>query len=212
MRSGCGGCLVGLVAGFLLAAAGLGVAWAVTLVLATPEVETLVTTAEDSARAQGKVLALYRRPSRDRASTGSIVLTEREVNALVNRALVDEVPLSPTLVHLRGDDRAEIAGRVRVEDLLGEEPLSAVRGWLPPRVRQRHVWLRTSVRIEVQAGRRVQVRLAPMTASIGRLPIPVFALRWLLEPAALRYLRWVLPERARGLRIEPGQVVITTAG
>ena len=212
MRAGCSGCLVGLVVGVFVTAVVLGGAWAVTLALETPAVDTPVTTAEDSARAQRKVLALYQRPAPERASTTPIVLSEREVNALVNRTLADEVPFSQTVVHLRADDRADIAGRVRVEDLLGEVPLSTVRGWLPSASRQRRVWLRTTVHAQVEPGRRVQVRLVPVTASIGRLPIPAFALRWLLEPAALRYLRWVLPERARGLRIEPGQVLITTAG
>lgn len=212
MHVGCGGCLFGVIVGAFMTGSVVGGAWVVGRALDTPAVETPVTTPEDNARAQQKILALYRRPTDPSAATTPVVLSEREINALVNHTLADELPLSSTVVQLRAGDRADIAGRVRVEELLGTAPLSAVRDWLPSASRQLPVWLRTTVRAELKPGRHVHVRLVPVTASIGRLPIPAFALPWLLEPAVLRYLSWTLPERVRGLRVEPGRVVITTAG
>lgn len=204
------GSLTILLAMASLAAALTIVGWAIRLALEIPALVPSSTTAEDGARAQRKILSLYQR-GRDRRPSETVTLSEREVNALVSRQLAGQLPVNQPVVRLLLDE-AEIAGRLRVEALLSEAPLAAVRDWLPVAARQRPVWLSLHLRPETEDRGRRQVRLIPVRAAIGRLPVPARLLSWLMEPGALRYLRWTLPDTVRDVRVEPGAVIIRVAG
>lgn len=207
MRLGCGGCLSSLLIVAILGGTVVGAGWAVMRALEPPTVSILATTAEDGARAQRKVYELYRGARGQGA--GVVVITERELNALLLRQLAGELPVTQPVARLLGDDRAEVGGLIRVDELLYE--LTTAREWLPSVARQHRVWVRLVVRPEYVNARRREIRLVPERAAIGRLRVPAFLVRWLVEPGVLRYLRWAPPARVRGVLIEPGRLVIQTS-
>jgi hypothetical protein len=77
------------------------------------------------------------------------------------------------------------------------------------------IWLslRTRVTLEASDGQRDRrhLRLDVEGFWLGRLRLPEFMLRVLLDPAALRMLRWPVPSTIEGLRIEPGRLTVQSA-
>src|SRR5687768_6974461 len=129
MRLGCGGCLAGVLVALGLAVVVGAAIWGVTLVQQSPEIPVVVATAEDSARAQQKILQLVSR-ARGKPVT-SLVFTEAEVNALVSRQLAGQLPLSSPVVRLLAGDGVELFGRVPARRLLADSPLSWLSDLLP---------------------------------------------------------------------------------
>jgi hypothetical protein len=78
------------------------------------------------------------------------------------------------------------------------------------------VWLSLRARATLESGgdarrERRYLRLDVERFWLGRLPLPSFMLRVLLDPLALRLLRWPMPDAIDGLRIEPGRLILQTA-
>ena len=79
----------------------------------------------------------------------------------------------------------------------------------------RGIWLTIRARVTLEGNEeardRRHLRLDVERFWIGRLRVPELMLRVLLDPTALRLLRWPTPESIDGLRIEPGRIIIQTA-
>ena len=91
-----------------------------------------------------------------------------------------------------------------------QEPAALPASWL-----QRRIWLDASGRARVEPGatrrERRYLRLDVTEFAVGRQRLPAMLLRFLLNPAALRVLRWPLPEGIEAVTVEAGRVVIRTA-
>src|SRR5260370_22520534 len=92
------------------------------------------------------------------------------------------------------DFRAGLPGRYRV----GEPPGAAGGTMLAAELLDRRVWLRVRVRpqLEPDAERKERryLRLEVTQFAVGRQRLPAVLLRVLLHPAALRVLRWRMPD------------------
>jgi hypothetical protein len=209
MRSGCGGCLLGAVFVLMIAVAAGGVLWGVVLVQQVPEIQAPVPTSGDSARAQHKVFQLMG-PGRGRPA-GPIVFTEAEINALVTRQLDGQLPLASPAVRLLADDTLEIAGRVPLQRLLTDAPLSWLANKLPAHWRDRPLWLRIRAHALVERGPRSYLVFEPREFAVGRLPLPTVMVRLLLDPATLAMFRWALPDHVEAVTIEAGRATIRVA-
>ena len=211
LRLGCFGCLTLLV---VIAAVG-GIGWGIFQVTRAPDIALAPTSSGDGLRAQQKIFDVIHRTGGGRSHTVS--LSEREVNAFLSRHLGEaaDLPLRNLAVRLPSDGRAEFAGQLPLRQLLGVAPFSALAGVLPRSWLDRGVWLSLRARVTVESGERARerrhLRLDVERFRLGRLRLPEVMLRVLLDPAALRLLRWPMPEAIDGLRIEPGRLVIQTA-
>jgi hypothetical protein len=198
----------------LLALVGFA-AWGVLQAASAPDIAAPPTTAADGQRAQQKIFEVVRRAGSGRPH--SVTLSEAEVNAFLGRHLAGaaDLPLHRLAVRLPRDGHADIAGQIPLRQLLGEGPASAVGGVLPESWLDRPVWLSLSTRATLEGGEarraRRHLRLDVERFWIGRLRLPGMLLRLLLDPMALRLLRWPLPDAIDGMRIEPGRLVIQAA-
>ena len=210
-RLGCFGCLTVL---FLIALVGMA-GWALVQIERAPDIAAPPTSAADGLRAQQKIFDVLRRAGGGRPHTAT--LSEREVNAFLSRHLADaaELPLRNVAVRLPADGRAEIAGQIPARNLLGDGPGSALTGVLPQSWLDHQVWLSLRARVTLESSEarpdRRYLRLDVDRLWLGRLPLPGVFVRVLLDPTALRLLRWRMPDAIEGLRVEPGRLVIQTA-
>jgi hypothetical protein len=180
------------------------------LVRQIPDIPVVVATAEDSARAQQKVLQLVSR-GRGKPVT-SLVFTEAEVNALVSRQLAGQLPLSSPVVRLLAGDSVELFGRVPARRLLIDSPLSWLSDLLPAGWGKRQVWLRIRAHAQLEAvGKRPRLRLEPTEFAVGRLPLPTVMVRLLLDPGTLAIFRWTLPDAVEAVTIDAGRATIRVA-
>jgi hypothetical protein len=211
LRLGCFGCLTVIV---LLALVGAA-AWGTFQITRAPDIAGAPTSPADGIKAQQKIFDVIRRAGSGRPH--AVTLSEREVNAFLSRHLREtaEMPFRSIAVRLPSDGHAEIAGQIPLRHLLGVPPLSALTGVLPAAWLDRGVWLSLRARVTLEGGDggrdRRHVRLDVERFWVGRLRLPEVMLRVLLDPTALRLLRWPVPEAIEGLRIEPGRLIIQSA-
>jgi hypothetical protein len=208
-RLGCFGCLTMLMLLTLVGFAG----WGLLQAASAPDIAVPPTTAADGQRAQQKIFDAIRRTGGGRQH--SVTLSEAEVNAFLGRHLAGaaELPLQRLSVRLPTDGHAEVAGQIPLRTLVGEA--STIGGLVPESWLDHRVWLSLSARatLESTEARRARrhLRLDVDRFAIGRLRLPAFLLRVLLDPSALRLLRWPMPDAIDGIRIEPGRLIIQSA-
>jgi hypothetical protein len=209
MRLGCAGCLGGIVVAFGLAVVVGAALWGFVLVRQAPDVPVVVTTAEDSARAQQK---LFQLANRGRGKpVGPVVFTEAEVNAFMSRQLAGQVPLSSPVVRLLAGNSVELFGRVPARRLLVDSPLSWLSEVLPSGWGTREVWLRIRAHATLEVGPRPRLRFEPSEFAVGQLPLPTVMVRLLLDPGTLAIFRWSLPEDVEAVTIDAGRATIRVA-
>jgi hypothetical protein len=187
----------------------------VVQIAGVPDIAAPPTTAADGQRAQQKIFDVMRRAGGGRPHT--VTLSEREVNAFLSRHLGDaaDLPLRNVAVRLPADAHADLAGQVPLRQLLGEGPAGVVGAVVPGSWLDHRVWLSLHARVTLESSEtrrdRRYLRLDVERFWLGRLRLPAVLLRLLLDPTALRLLRWPMPDAIEGLRIEPGRLVIQTA-
>jgi hypothetical protein len=211
LRLGCFGCLTLII---LVALVGVG-AWGAFQVTRAPDIAGVQTAPADGIKAQQKIFDVLRRAGSGRPH--AVTLSERELNAFLSRHLGEtaDMPFRRIAVRLPSDGHAEIAGQLPLRQLLDVPPLSALVAILPATWLDRGVWIALRARVTLEgsdgARDRRHVRLDVERFWVGRLRLPEVMMRVLLDPSALRLLRWRVPEAIEGLRIEPGRLVIQSA-
>jgi hypothetical protein len=210
MKLGCAGCvslLIGLAIVVLVLSSMFGIG---ARMLAQPATPAILTTPADGSRAQQKLFDLARRR---RGPAETVVITEAEVNALLNRHLVEArgVQLGAPSARLLGGDRIELTGYRPLGRILEEVSLSALGSLLPANWQERPVWLRIGahIRIEDRPPRHLQLNVDALV--VGRQRVPALALRLILDPGGVGLLRWPLSSHIESVTIEPGRAVIRTA-
>ncbi len=214
MRLGYLGCLALLILG---AVAG-GILWGGIQALRDPEVPPISTAAADGVSAQHKIFEIARRGARRGGrDTEPVVLSEGELNAFLARHLGEstELPLTDIALRLADGGVAEFHARLPLRHIVTEPPLSLIGGILPPGWLDGRVWLRVGVRprLESDAARRARryLRLEVTDFAVGRQRLPAVLLRVVLDPAALRVLRWPIGDGIDAVSVEAGRVVVRTA-
>lgn len=209
VRLGCGGCLTTLVVWGIIAGALASVGWLATGILAEAELAPVLSGDEALARQKlSQVLATARnRPQQSRL----VSFTEGELNALLSRRLPElaEFPLTRVQLRLPGLGTAEVAGRVPVAALLGEQPFNRLVNLLPAGWQQTPVWVRFRVRASVEPmddGRRRYMRLRIERFWLGRRRLPAILPRLMLSPATLRVLHFRLPDSVAEVSLQAGRI------
>lgn len=195
-----------------------GGTWLGYRMLREPDFSVITVAAADGVRAQQKMLEVVRRATGRSGPRGEpVVLSERELNAFLARHLAEaaEVPFTDLALRLPRDGIADFRGRLPLRHLVTEPPLSALAGSLPAAWLEHSVWLRVSVHTRLEPGatpaRRRYLRLDVAEFAIGRQRLPATLVRLLLNPSALRVLRWPVPDGIEAITIEAGRVVIRIA-
>jgi hypothetical protein len=199
----------------LVAAAGLGAsAWVVGRVVDAPEVRATPGTDADAARAEQKIYDAVRGSRGRSRGAEPVALSEAELNAFVTRHLLETIdtPLESVNLRLLGDGAVEFQARMPLRRLTLDPPLSYLTGVLPAEWLAHRVSVGMKGRVRVESGdsrsaRRV-VRIAPEHFWLGRQRLPTLLARLLIDPAALRLLRWRLPRAVESVTIEPGRAII----
>jgi hypothetical protein len=205
MRGGCG-CLVVVV----MVAALAGGTWLGFNTLRESRVPHPTATVADSQRAQEKIYAIAARAA---PRGGSIILSESELNAFLSRNLEEAGDLRDLRVDLREAPRARVAGRTRLDALLSEPPFASLRNVIPASWLARSVWIELTATpiLVAREGRRRVLRFEADEFRVGRQRVPTLLVRLLLDPGALRLLRWSVPETVEDVRVEKGRVVVRIA-
>lgn len=207
MRLGCG-CLIGMLV-IVTALAGAG--RLAFNALGDPAVPRVATTAADSQRAQQKIYSVLSRSAPGRP----VVLSEAELNAFLERNLTEaaDLTVSDIRVDLADPERVRLAGRTTLAALLAEPALTPVREVLPASWLARSMWIELVARptTETTGGRRRYLRLDVREMRVGRQRLPALLAKLVLEPGAVRLLRWPLPQAIEDVTIEPGRAVVRTA-
>ena len=221
MRLGCAGCLSTTRATGILVDTVVGGGWVVERMLDAPGIPLVGPSAADGTRAQQKIYQATRRGGRG----DSLVLSEREINALVSRHFETNAAPALTAVsfHLVDRDTVDFTGRLSVGRILADSPLTGVKDALPATWLGRPVSVRLRARPRLEsaqeqvggedAGRpgRHYVRLDVDAFWIGRQRLPTPLARLFLDPGALAFLRWRAPSGVEAITVEPGRVVIRLA-
>jgi hypothetical protein len=187
----------------LLATLGTSV-WGASRALENPGITAHRATAEDAARAQQKLFRLVRG-----GGTDTVMVSEAELNAFASRN-VDrrDLPFDDPMIFLHDGDTVDIVGQMPLGRLLAESPLGLLAELLPKRWWARPVWLRVGTHAEFEREPRRQLRLDIRRVTVGQQRVPAIALRLLVEPARLRFVRIAVPATVRDIRIQSGRVVI----
>jgi len=187
----------------LLAVIGTSV-WGTSRALEDPALIPPRPTAEDAAHAQQKLVRLIRG-----SATEPIVLSEAELNAFISRNLdARDLPFDRPIVFLRDDNSVDILGQVPLGRLLAESPFRAAAELVPRRWTSRPMWLQVRAHTQFEPRPRGQLRLDVRRVAIGQQRVPALALRVMLDPARLRFLRMPLPNTVADVRIQTGRIVI----
>jgi hypothetical protein len=194
------GCGCGCLSVLILAGVVTGLAWTVTRIASSSPLPMPATTAADGRRAQQKIYEVAR-------GKDEVVLTDRELNALLSRHLADapRMPLVGLIVGFPARDTVELAGRVPLARLLR----GGAAAYLPERWRQRGAWvyvLATSHVDDRPGGR--ELLLDVRDWAVGRQHLPAWLLPAILDGETLRVLHWPLPETVEGVTVEPGRITI----
>ncbi|HXG02403.1 MAG TPA: hypothetical protein VNO23_03170 [Candidatus Binatia bacterium] len=179
--------------------------WAATLALDEPGLPRVTWTPADRSSAEKKLETL--RSSRGRPA--DIVLTERELTALLATYLVEQGgQVTDLWVRLPAVGRAQVAIRLPARALAEEVGVAPVVDLLPTGWGRRPLGLRLELSVRTVREGRAHVRLHVERLHVGRLPTPTAIHRLVLSPLLLGLLRWNLPPGAETIAVEPGRLII----
>jgi hypothetical protein len=142
-------------------------------------------------------------------ATEPVVMSEAELNAFISRNLdVRDLPFDRPMVFLHDGNGVDILGQIPLGRLLAESPFGAAAELVPTRWTSHPVWLQMWAHAQFEPGPRRQLRLDVRRVAVGQQRLPALALRVILDPARLRFLRMPLPDTVADVRIQTGRIVI----
>jgi hypothetical protein len=215
MKLGCVGCLVvivGLI--FLLAVVGAFVFLSGNIFEAPP-FEPLEWSRGDAFAAQSKLNEIVQRDAGHSSRQDSIILSEREVNALAAQYLAQtgNLRLEPFAVRLR-PGQFVLKGRTTIGSLLQGPPFAQARPYLPQARLARPVWISATGYIALDqgapGGNPGVARVVVTEFSLGQQPVGTWPFSIVMGPTGTRLFRWAVPGTLRDVEIEDRRVVIRT--
>jgi hypothetical protein len=215
MRLGCAGCLIVLIALIFLAIVGGGFLFLSGNIFEEPRFEALDWSPADASTARHKVLEIIRRDSGQSGGQDPIVLTQREINALVARHLAETAGLhfDPFAMRLT-QGQFFLQGRTVLRSLLQGPPFAQLAANLPPAQLNRPIWLGVRGYITVQpgesGGKPGRARVTLTEFALGRQPVGSWPFLVAMGPAGSRVLTWSVPGTLQDIDIEDRRVVIRT--
>ena len=215
MKLGCAGCLILMVVLAFLAALVGGFSFLSDNIFEEPHFEALDWGRSDASAARSTLREIILRDAGQSGRQDPVLLSEREINALVARHLAETAglrfePFSMRLV--RG--QFILQGRTVLRSLLQGAPFAQLAAYLPASQLDRSLWITVRGSIAVQpgvlGGRPGQARVVLTEFNLGRQPVGNWLFSAVMGSAGSGLLKWPVPGAVRDVDIEDRRVVIRT--
>lgn len=215
MKLGCAGCLILIVVlTFLIALVG-GFFVLSGNIFEEPHFEVLDWSRSDASAARSTLREIILRDAGQSGRQDPILLSEREINALVARHLVETAGLrfDPFAIRL-AQGQFLLQGRTVLRNLLQGPPFAQLATYLPAAQLDRPLWITVRGYIAVRpgepGGKPGQARVVLTEFNLGRQPVGNWPFSVVMGSAGARLLKWPVPGTLQDIDIEDRRVVIRT--
>ena len=215
MKLGCAGCLIlGIAVTFLAVLAG-AFFFLSGNIFEELHFEVLDWSRSDASAVRGKLHEIVQRDTGRSGRQDPIILSEREISALVARHAAETAGLrfEPFAMRLvQGQFRLQ--GRTVLRSLLQGPPFAQLAAYLPASQLDRPIWITVRGYIAVQPGepgrKPGQASVALTEFNLGTQPIGNWPFSAVMGSAGAGLLKWQVPGTLRDVEIEDRRVVIRT--
>ena len=215
MRLGCAGCLILIVVLTFLAVLIGGFFFLSGNIFEEPHFEILDWSRSDASAARYRLQEIILRDAGQSGRQDPIILTEREINALVARHLAETAGLrfEPFAMRLV-QGQFLLQGRTVLRSLLQGPPFAQLAPYLPAAHLDRSIWITVRGYIALQpgepGGKPGRARLVLTEFDLGRQPVGNWPFSVVMGSAGTGLLTWPVPGAVRDVDIEDRRVVIRT--
>ncbi len=215
MKLGCAGCLALIVVLIFLATLVGGFFFLSGNIFGEPRFEVLDWNRADASAARYRLHEIILRNTGQSGRQDPIILSEREINALVARQLSETARLrfEPFAVRLV-QGRFLLQGRTVLRSLLQGPPFAQLAAYLPASQLDRHIWITARGYVAVQpgepGGKPGRARVVLTEFSLGKQPVGSWPFSAVMGSAGSGLLKWPVPGAVRDVDIEERRVVIRT--
>jgi len=215
MKLGCAGCLILLVVLTFLAALVGGFIFLSGNIFEEPHLEAVDWRRSDASGARSALQEIILRDAGQSGRQDPVLLSEREINALVARHLAETAGLrfDPFAIRLV-QGRFLLQGRTVLRSLLQGPPFAQLASYLPASQLDRRIWITVRGYIAIQpgepGGKPGQARVVLTEFNLGRQPVGSWPFSAVMGSAGSRLLNWPVPGAVRDVDIEDRRLVIRT--
>jgi hypothetical protein len=215
MKMGCAGCLIVLIVlGFIAIVAG-GFVFLSGNIFEEPRSEALEWSRSDASSARAALREVLLRDAGQSGRQDPVLLSEREINALVARHLTETAGLrfDPFAIRLT-QGQFRLQGRTLLRSLLQGPPFAQLAAYLPPSQLDRPIWITVRGYLAIQPGepgvRPGQARVVLTEFDLGRQPVGNWPFTVVMGSAGAGLLKWQVPGTVRDVDIQDRRVIIRT--
>jgi hypothetical protein len=215
MKLGCAGCLILLVALAFIAVLVGGFVFLAGNIFGEPHFEVRDWSRSDASAARYRLHEIILRDAGQSARQDPIIVSEREISALVARHVAETAGLrfEPFAMRLV-QGQFLLQGRTVLRSLLQGPPFAQVAAYLPASQLDRPLWITVRGYIAVQPGepgrKPGQARVVLTEFNLGRQPVGNWPFSAVMGSAGSGLLTWPVPGAVRDVDIEDRRVVIRT--
>jgi len=215
MKLGCAGCLILFVGLMFLAVVAGGFLFLSGNIFEEPRFNPVEWLRADASSARSKLAEVVQRDVGHSGRQDPILLSEREVNALVALHLAETAGLrfDPFAIKLT-KGQFVLQGRTTIGDLLQGPPFAQLAPQVPAAQLARPLWITARGDVSVEPGEpggrpgRARVDLTEFT--LGKQPVGSWPFSIVMGPAGSRLLKWTVPGALRDVEIDDRRLVIRT--
>ena len=215
MKLGCAGCLILVIGLMFLVVLSGGFLFLSGNIFEEPRFDALEWSRADASSGQSKLAEIVQRDSGHSGRQDPMLLSQREVTALVARHLAEAAGLrfEPLAVRLI-PGQFVVQGRTIVGDLLQGPPFAQLASQLPAAPLRRPIWITARGELSLDqgdpGGKPGRVRLTLTEFTLGKQPVGSWPFSIVMGPAGSRLLKWPVPGSVRAIEIEDRRVLIRT--
>jgi hypothetical protein len=215
MKLGCVGCLILIVILTFLAVLVGGFIFLSGNIFDEPRFEALDWSRSDASTARGKLHEIVQRDTGQSGRQDPIILSEREISALVARHVAETAALrfEPFAIRLV-QGQFHLQGRTVLRSLLQGPPFAQLAAYLQASQLDRPIWITVRGYIAVQPGepgrKPGQARVVLTEFNLGTQPMGNWPFSAVMGSTGAGLLKWRVPGTLRDVDIEDRRVVIRT--
>lgn len=215
MKVGCAGCLILFVVLTFIAVLVGGFVFLSGNIFEEPRIEVLDSSRADASGARSALREIILRDTGQSGRQDPVLLSEREINALVARHLAETAGLrfDPFAIRLI-QGQFLLQGRTVFRSLWQAPPFAQLAGYLPASQLDRPIWITVRGYISVQPGepgrKPGQARVVLTEFNLGKQPVGDWPFSVVMGSAGAGLLKWQVPGTLRDIDIEDRRVVIRT--
>lgn len=215
MKLGCAGCLILLVLLIFLAAVAGAFIFLSGNIFQEPNFEALDWSRADASAVRSTLREIILRDAGQSGRQDPVLLSQREVNALVARHLSETAGLrfDPFAIRLV-QGQFLLQGRTVLRSLLQGPAFAQLAAYLPASQLDRHMWLTVRGYIAVRpgepGGKPGQARVVLTEFTLGKQPVGSWPFSAVMGSKGAGLLKWPVPGAVRDIDIEDRRVVIRT--